>query len=180
MICVTGKIGSGKSTVSKIISEMTGYEIIDVDKIGHEVLEMKDVKTEVLKAFGKKILSGGNVDRKKLAKVAFSNGSELEKLESILHPIMRALVVERVRDGNAVIDCALLKRMKLLGICDVVITVISNFENSRNRKQNLTDEEFEKIWGFQEDVDMIGIVLENDSSLEDLRRKVRDVLEMIS
>ncbi len=179
VICVTGKIGSGKSTVSKMISEFTGYEVIDVDRIGHEVLKEGDVKSKVKEVFTDSVFEEGVVNRRKLAQIVFEDEEKLRELERILHPRMRKKVMEMVRGGDAVIDCALLERMKLMRICDFVITVISSYENSRRRKPHLTDEEFRKIWENQRDVNMVGVVVENDGTLEDLRRKVKDVLEMV-
>ncbi len=180
MICVTGKIGSGKSTVSKIVAEITGYEVIDVDKVGHEILESNDVKSEIRKVFSNEVFEGDKIDRKKLARIVFKNREKLKDLERILHPRMQKKVIEMVKGKDAVVDCALLERMDLLKICDFIITVISKYENSRIRKPHLSDEDFKSIWENQNDIRMIGIVIENDGTFEDLKRKVKDVMEMIT
>ncbi len=179
VICVTGKIGSGKSEVSRIISKITGWKIVDVDEIGHEVLKMEDVKSKIVETFGESILKGDEVDRKKLGEIVFSNEALLRKLEEIVHPVMVRIAKERVKGlKNAIIDCALLKRMGLTDVCDFVITVVSSYETALERK-GIDEERFRSIWGNQEDVKMIGFVIENEGSIEDLKRKVGDLLGMI-
>ena len=176
VICVTGKIGSGKSEASRIISRMTGYEIVNVDEIGHEVLKLDDVKERIKKEFGEEIFSGGEIDRRKLGKIVFKDEKKLRKLEEIVHPVMREIVKERVKNlKNAVVDCALLERMDLVEICDIVITLISSYETALRRKR-IDEERFRSIWNSQEDIRMIGVVIENEGSLEDLERKLREVL----
>ncbi len=178
MICVTGKIGSGKSTVSKIISDLTGYKVVDVDEIGHEVLEEDDVKSKIREIFTDRVFDGNTVSRKKLARVVFENEEKLKELERILHPRMRERVMMASKK-DVIIDCALLERMNLIEICNFVITVISSYENSKRRKPHLTDEDFKRIWENQRDVNMVGVVVENDGTLEDLKRKIKDILEMV-
>ena len=176
MICVTGKIGSGKSEASRIISKMTGYGIIDVDRIGHEVLRLESVKERIKKEFGDEVFSGEEIDRRKLGKIVFMDEKKLRKLEEIVHPVMREIVKKRVKElKNAIVDCALLERMDLVGICDMVITVISSYETALRRKK-IDEERFRSIWNSQKDIRMIGVVVENEGSLEDLERKLREVL----
>ncbi len=119
-IGVTGKYCAGKDTLSRILSEY-GFHVIDVDKIGHQVLS--DMKEHVVEAFGKKILTGsGEVDRKKLGDIVFRNTGSRRKLEAIVHPEM----VERVRAAistKTVINAALLFKMGLDRFCDSVICV---------------------------------------------------------
>ncbi len=179
VICVTGKIGSGKSTVARTISDLLGFEVVDVDEVGHEVLEDGEVIQELVERFGKFILNGsGRIDRKVLGEIVFGNEENLKDLERIVHPRMREIVEKRLEDlENAVLDCALLERMKLVDLCDLVITVVSSFETSRNRKRFISEERFRRIWNSQVDVRPIGIVLENEGNLEDLRRAVTDVLK---
>ena len=83
---------------------------------------------------------------------------------------------ERLKNlRNAVVDCALLERMDLVKICDIVITLISSYETALRRKE-IDEERFRSIWNSQEDIRMIGVVIENEGSLEDLERKLREVL----
>ncbi len=180
VICVTGKIGSGKSTVCKFLSEITGFPVIDVDKIGHEVLKDPEVVENVRKVFGYGVISGGEVNRTALRKIVFRSKENLKKLESIVHPLMVRRVKEIVRENeNVIVDCALLERMGLKPICDCIIYVESSYENARKRKPHLSDDEFERIWSEQSDVRRIGHVIVNDGNIEDLKRAVESLIKEI-
>ncbi len=126
VVGIVGKYCSGKNILAGILSHY-GYLEIDVDKIGHEVLESS--KGEVVKMFGKDILgNGGEIDRKKLGDIVFSDKKKLRLLESILHPKMKKRVKDIIENSerNIVINAALLYRMGLHELCDVVICVKSS------------------------------------------------------
>ena len=83
MIAITGSIGTGKSTVCKILKQK-GYKIIDVDKISHKILEQSS--KEIAKIFGKEFLDeNGKPDRKKLGKLVFADKNKKLILENLLH-----------------------------------------------------------------------------------------------
>jgi dephospho-CoA kinase len=87
---LTGGIGSGKSTVSKIF-EVLGVPVFESDKEGRLLLETPDVVRQVVQQFGGGVLSGeGRVDRRKLAAIVFERPDELAKLNQIIHPAIRA------------------------------------------------------------------------------------------
>ena len=71
-ILVTGKQGSGKSTIAKKIADTLDYEYIDVDKVQHMIY--KDILDKTTEMFGRDIFDEeGNVDRKKLGKLVFAD-----------------------------------------------------------------------------------------------------------
>ncbi len=84
-VALTGGIGTGKSTVAKMFSE-DGFCVIDADKIAHEVLE--EQKEKIAKMFGAHLIEEGKVNRKALGEIVFSNPSDRERLESLLHPLI--------------------------------------------------------------------------------------------
>lgn len=70
IIGISGKSGSGKSTLArKIINKSNNKAIhLDIDKIGHSVLLLPEVKEELIKSFGESIIQKNNIDRKKSEK----------------------------------------------------------------------------------------------------------------
>lgn len=82
-IVLTGCIASGKSSVANIL-KLLGFSVIDADKISHNLLD--ELRDTIAQIFGDEFINNNKVDRKKLAKYAFSNKIELEKLENLLHP----------------------------------------------------------------------------------------------
>lgn len=93
-IGLTGGIGSGKSTVAEMLRERS-YPVLDADALAREFLEPgQDAYKEVVAHFGQRILTPGRaVDRKKLAAIVFSDPEERAKLNQILHPRIRDVVV---------------------------------------------------------------------------------------
>jgi len=123
---VTGKYCSGKNGVVKIL-QSCGFKEIDVDLLGHQVLE--EQKTRVGEHFGREILAeSGEIDRRKLGRVVFTNPAELRVLEGILHPAMVERVEEQVKgtEDLLVINAALLCHLGLHSLCDLVICVKAN------------------------------------------------------
>ena len=99
VIGLTGGIATGKSEASRILQEL-GADIINADLIGHEAYRQGSVGWEsVVQAFGKGILDESNViDRSKLGAIVFSDESELQKLNEIMHPIMEKIVEQSILD----------------------------------------------------------------------------------
>lgn len=91
---LTGGIGSGKSTVAGRLAEHGAY-VIDADKIAREVVEPgTDGLAEVRVAFGEDVISGGALDRAKLAAKVFTDESARATLNGIVHPRIRTRTVE--------------------------------------------------------------------------------------
>lgn len=97
LIALTGGIGSGKSRAAAILEEF-GAHSISADTLAREVLERgEDGYNEVVAYFGDEILNEGQIDRKKLAEIVFNDSNQLEVLESITHPLIRAKFVSETR-----------------------------------------------------------------------------------
>ena len=97
LIALTGGIGSGKSRAAAILEEF-GAHSISADTLAREVLERgEDGYNEVVTYFGDEILNEGQIDRKKLAEIVFNDSNQLEVLESITHPLIRAKFVSQTR-----------------------------------------------------------------------------------
>jgi len=90
---LTGGIASGKSTVAAMFREL-GAQVIDADKIGHEMLlPSSPAHREVVAAFGKEILNPtGEIERRRLGPLVFADPAKLQQLNRILHP----RIIERV------------------------------------------------------------------------------------
>lgn len=107
LIGLTGGISTGKSTVSNILEEK-GYPIIDADKIARKVVEKgREGYCKIVEVFGENILLlNGEIDRKELGKIIFSDKNSRETLNSIIHPyIFREIKmeVERMSKNNSLI-----------------------------------------------------------------------------
>lgn len=97
-IGLTGGIASGKSTVSQLLVEK-GAHLVDADQIAREVVKPgHSVLTRVVSHFGQSILhKDGTLNRKRLGDIIFRDPLQKKALESILHPPIRAMMLERMR-----------------------------------------------------------------------------------
>jgi dephospho-CoA kinase len=91
-IALTGGIAAGKSTVCSLLKSY-GFYIIDADLIAKE--ELENSKKELKTLFGDKIFNNNEIERKKLADIIFANETEREKLNSLIHPKIRAKINEK-------------------------------------------------------------------------------------
>jgi dephospho-CoA kinase len=104
LIALTGGIGSGKSTVARRWVELGATEI-DADVLAREVVAPGSTGLAlVAKQFGSEVLAAdGTLDRAALAKIAFSGEENRKLLESILHPLIQQLALEKVEGLSGVI-----------------------------------------------------------------------------
>ncbi|MGA1117559.1 MAG: dephospho-CoA kinase, partial [Candidatus Nanopelagicaceae bacterium] len=128
-IALTGGIGAGKSLAVEMFQEL-GAVIIDSDQLAREVMERgTDGFDEVVAQFGDEILTGGDIDRAKLAQIVFKDESARRKLEAIIHPKVRELaakIASRVpSDGVVINQIPLLFETKGAGRFDLVISISS-------------------------------------------------------
>ncbi|HOJ89219.1 MAG TPA: dephospho-CoA kinase [Pseudothermotoga sp.] len=177
IIGLTGKIGSGKSTVAQIFKEF-GAHVIDADKVGHEVLNQQDVKDSLRKIFGEAIFSGSQIDRKKLSSIVFSSPEKLSLLEQVVHPMIRRKIKDQLSSLSdvIVIDAAILHRLKLDELCDVVVTITAPFDKivERLKAKGLSEDEIHQRIACQKDVTNSKYVIVNDCDLSSLREKIKN------
>ena len=95
-VALTGGIASGKSEVERRFAAR-GIEIIDADLVAREVIAIGTAGLkEITEAFGGEVLSAdGSLDRKAMRERVFADGSARHRLESIIHPRVRATMQER-------------------------------------------------------------------------------------
>jgi len=90
LVGLTGGIATGKSTVSETLTRL-GCVVIDADQLARDVvLPGESALAEVAREFGDVLTSDGALDRKKLAAIVFAEPTRRRRLESILHPAIRA------------------------------------------------------------------------------------------
>ena len=97
VIGLTGSIGTGKSEAARQL-EALGASIISADQVGHEAYTPNtEAWEQVVATFGNDILQeDGEIDRRKLGAVVFSDPGQLEKLNEIMHPRMARMVADKI------------------------------------------------------------------------------------
>lgn len=188
---LSGGIGSGKSTVAKILSDL-GAVVIDADAIAKEILEPGQIGYEnAIHKFGEVILdTSGNIDRKKLAELVFQDTTKLLQLEEIVHPAVVARVAQ-IRESlpsmaTVVYDTPLLVEKQLQNQFDSVLMVFADLDI---RKQRLVDRGLEigdieaRLTNQVSDEQRAAIanfVIVNNGSLQELRDNVTKVWQQLS
>ena len=193
LVGLTGGIASGKSTVAEILKRQ-GAAIINADVLAREVVEPgHQAWTEIVNTFGIAVLQPDRtLDRQKLRAIIFDDAAARKKIESIIHPQVRALAEHRIREhaaaGYAVIvyEVPLLFEGNLQEWLRPVILVACDVDTQRNRLQsrdNLSAAQAQKHIDAQMSLEakrrLADYVIENNGSLEDLKRQVQAVLEKI-
>jgi len=132
VVGIAGFLGAGKSTIARALEAKFAYVRIDVDALGHKALA--SCAAQIRELFGPKVMTGeGEVDRKVLGSIVFSDSKERLKLEAVVHPWMRTELWRQIgilsetgkglKKKGVIVDAALLFPMKLSVFCDLVLWV---------------------------------------------------------
>ncbi|MCI5762341.1 MAG: dephospho-CoA kinase [Ligilactobacillus agilis] len=142
---LTGGIASGKSTVSAYLAQ-NGALIIDADLIARQVVAKKSsgLKQIVAKFGGEILTASGELDRKKLGKLIFSNKELLKALTDITGPLIRAEILREIEAAKkaqvklVVLDIPLLFEAGYQTLCDkvMVVTIPSKLQLERVMKRD--------------------------------------------
>ena len=189
VVGLTGGIGAGKSTVAQNFAEL-GALVIDADQLARMAIERgTDGFADVLLRFGDEVIRNGDIDRKKLAEIVFSDEGARKDLEGIIHPRVQALFAQAVADLD--IDDILIYEIPLLvetGASekfDYVITVESDIELRKARllKKGLYISQIEKRMASQASEEartaVADAVIRNDGDEDSLLRQVENLWESV-
>jgi|UniRef100_UPI004048EF28 dephospho-CoA kinase len=187
VVGLTGGIGAGKSTVAQFFAEL-GALVIDADQLARMAIERgSDGFADVMLRFGDEVIVNGDIDRKKLAEIVFSDPEARKDLEAIIHPRVQALFAEAVADLD--IDDILIYEIPLLvetgaaAKFDYIITVESDIELRKARllKKGLYISQIEKRMASQATPEareaIADKVIRNDGDEDSLLRQVENLWE---
>ena len=182
-IGLTGGIGSGKSTVAKMFKDLQ-VPVFDTDVIARELVEPgQPALDEIKNTFGSAYYNKPNIlNRKKLATLVFSDFSAKQKLESILHPRIKKLLINLIKKCTApyciaVIPLLLESHWEELVDRILVVDTLEEHQINRATRRNDTPEELVKsIIKSQIDrkkrLSAADDIIENNSTLDELQHKV--------
>lgn len=187
---LTGGIACGKTTIS-IIFKKLGIKVIDADKVAREVIELPEIVNQIKKNYGDEVFINGKLDRKKLREIIFNDKEKIMKLNSIIHPKVIDIFKEeynknKFSDEIIVFDIPLLFEVGLEKYCNKTIVVYVNEEIQIKRvmeRDNSSRELAKKIIDAQmalfEKVKMADYAIENNSTVNELEKKVKNIIESI-
>jgi dephospho-CoA kinase len=188
VIGIVGGIASGKSTIAEML-ESLGADLIDADKICHELINTKDIAHAITKRWGNHIQDNhGKIKRDALAEIVFSDRKEISALNRIIHPKAIEQIKSRIAKLHVkaatkaiVLDAALLVESNLIDICDIVLFVDTKKNRCKIRVQNSRKwplDEIEKREKFQgllpQKREVSDVIINNNHSKKDTFNQVKD------
>lgn len=184
-------MGSGKSVVTKTFESLGAFRI-SADEIAHSFTAFDSpVKSNLVEMLGDTILDErGNLDRKRIAGIVFSDKNAIVKLNGFLHPLIRQKtldLIESIADGRIVAwEAPLLFEAKGDTICDATLTVSADYENSWKRVQErdqISEEEFRNRLANQMDIkkklELSDFNIINDKDLTHLNSECNAIYSLI-
>ena len=189
VIGLTGGIGTGKTYVSSLLKDL-GAAIVNADLLGHEVYASQSEGWQaVVDTFGEQIVAeNGEIDRRALGGIVFSDENALLQLNAIMHPRIYSLTEQRLNalaergENTAVLEAALLIEAKWTPLVDEVWVTVSPVTDiiTRLQERNNMDEDTARSrinsqMPQSERVQHADVVLENAGSLEELSAKIQDL-----
>lgn len=189
VIGLTGGIASGKSTVSAKLKEL-GAVVIDADLLARDVVRKGEMAyNRIVQCFGADILlPNGEINRKKLGSIVFSDKEKLALLNSITHPEIINRIKKRIRELKAegikviVLDAAILIEMGLHKYVDSVWVVTVDrdtqikrlierdkfdYREAENRINSQFSNEVRKKYA--------DVIIDNNRPIEEVRKRLEEL-----
>jgi len=193
-VALTGGIGTGKSTASKILNELGAF-IFDADKKAKNILKNNEtIQSELIAEFGTDIMSGDEkIDNNKLARIAFQDQDHQLRLNSIIHPYVFQEIDKNFDDVLKkgayeifVVDAALIYESGADTHMDYVIVITAllkvRMERALQRETLTRDEILKRInlqWPEEEKIALADFVIHNDSTEEEFRESITDIYNQL-
>lgn len=182
IIAITGKLGSGKSTVAGLF-ENKGFLVIDADKIGHDVLKLDKIKNKIKEAFGDDVIdSKGQVIRNKLAEKVFIGKRSVTILNNISHPELIKRLRYKVEEyktkypkKDIVIDAALYYELDLKSLVDKTIVVKADEEIVLSRIKKY---DFQRV-RYRKELVSADYIIYNNTDRKILKMRVDWIVEQL-
>ena len=175
---VTGEIGAGKSTVSKILARLINCTLIDADVIAAEVWLRPDVKDMAASRWGNSILDAqGNIIKAEVARRIFADDEEYKFCNAMLHPLVMKEIRRLTENVDAVVEIPLLPEAGRPEWIDRAVYVEADFNvrAERCRLRGWKNDELIRREKFllpkTERIAVCDYIIRNEGSLSELERQ---------
>jgi len=193
VVGLTGQTGAGKSTVSRIFSD-NGFAVINADSVARKVVEKgSGCLDEIVDFFGEGILNEeGELNRRALAAIVFSDKAKLETLNTIIYPYITGEILRSIRrysiQGNKLIllDAPTLFESRADDFCEIIISVLADEDIRRERiisRDSLTPEQAQRRMNSQLDEEFFkshsDYIIHNNGELSTVNEISKEVSDKI-
>ena len=194
-IGLTGGIASGKSSVAIMLSEFLGCERIDADEICRQLLEPDAEGWQAFtRVFGNEYLEdNGTIDRLHLRKDLFGDADFRQKVNGIIHPLVKKVVVSRMNriiesgpDLQILVEVPLLYEVHWEDLFDTIVLVYTDNETCLKRlmvrdqvEREVAEKELESQMPLAEKVMKADHVIDNSGHLPDTTMQVEQLVEVL-
>ena len=180
VIGITGGIGSGKTTVTALLSEKLDAPILDADKISKQAMNSPKIILKIRKFFGEAIFDNPTlINRGKLADIVFSNEAKLFELNKIIHPFVMEEIKKKVdelkKEHQYILLEVPLPNEDFINLSDKIIVVIANDKNRIKRvmkrsglSENDVKKRIEKQMPVENYIKLADVIIKNNGSKEEL------------
>jgi dephospho-CoA kinase len=187
---LTGGIGCGKSTAVRMLADL-GWRTLQADAIGHAIVDADPlVRDALLARWGNAVLdSCGRVSRQWIATRVFRDDEELQWLEQLLHPRIRAEWEQRVSanaEANWVVEIPLLFEKRLETAFDFTVCVVCPLSTAKERIHQggdvvaAFDQRRRRQLPLELKAACADYVIYNAGSLNFLQRQIEDLIQKLS
>lgn len=188
IVGLTGGIGSGKTTIANYF-KAAGIPVYIADDEARKIMESPEIVAEIKEVFGSAIFENDILNRKKLAEIVFDNPEKLEKLNAIIHPVVKKhfseWVLNHKKAAFVIYEAAILFESGSYKNCDYIITVTAPIESRIKRviQRDKTTREnvlkrMEMQWKDEQRVSKSDYVIENINP-ELAKLKVDNILKIL-
>ncbi|MCK9431271.1 MAG: dephospho-CoA kinase [Candidatus Omnitrophica bacterium] len=187
---LTGGIGSGKSTVARMLKTKDSL-LIDADRLAHDSFKIgSPVYKKVVAYFGERILKTNKcIDRSKLGRIAFVNKAALVKLNNIVHKALIADIRRLIKDSDKkiiILDAALIIETGLGRMVDKLLVVKADREQQILRSQKrlgLDRDEVLQRMKYQisqaTKLRLADFIIDNRGLISETRKQVSEIRRMV-
>lgn len=175
-IIVMGGIGSGKSTVSQLLTHH-GYLVVEADRLGHAVLEPDGEAFDAVSQRWPEVVVDGRIDRSRLAGVVFGDLAQLRQLEALTHPHIRRRINSATSGLDPVaVELPLLPEFLGPGWVSVFVDADDDIRRQRLLDRGMSENAIAARMGAQPNrstwLEVADHVIRNSGSLEHLAEQV--------
>ncbi len=187
VVGITGSIASGKSLVTTYLKK-NNYIVIDCDEISHNVLQIEDVKNQLINIFSKEIIVNDAIDRKVLGRIVFNDHTKKRSLEEITFPYILNEIKNQLNlyQGLVFLDAPLLIEYNLQYLVDKIIVIDISKENQIERlmkRDNISKDyaiiKIESQLSLEEKKKYSDFIIDNNQNIEYTYNQLKQIIKKL-